>query len=588
MKYFWVLFIGLWLLIPQTTSARDYISEWYIKDMQTTIDIQPDGSLDIEEKIAADCGDLPEKHGIYRVIPTTKYLTADEVIEYDVELTSITNERGVSYNYSESTDSYNDTLTWKIGDPDITVNGVNIYVIKYHVTNVIQGNNPDFDEFYWNVHGQFWDMEADKVKAIVNFPENFDYTKQETNLYSGSFGENTNIASYNWPSKNTIEVTSNRTLSKNEGLTLSVTMPKGMTQTAVVKTIDRRWAYALAAFWFVLQFIWIFVIPLVLLGAFYIWYRYGKDPSVNKTVIAQYEPPLKLNPMQLGLLMNNGSLTGRHITASIVNLAVKKVMKIEEIPKKGWFDSKDFSMTLLKDKGSSEYLALDKSEQDLIDYIFGGSKTKLLSSLKNKFYTHIDSLKTTVRKEVMDDKKLFDPKGFEYGDWMWIILILCIVGGVFLMALLPVLAISLLGSAVILGIFAYLMPRLTPAGAEAKWAVNGFKLFMLTAEKYRQQFYEKEFIFEKFLPYAITFDIVKQWTKNMEAIYGVEKMRNYSPYWYTSSAMASGFDVNSFTSTLNSMSSNMSSTISSSPSSSGSHGGGFSGGGGGGGGGGGW
>ncbi len=588
MKYFLSLLAFFVFVQPTTTLAREYVYDWYIKDMRTVININQDGSLDIREDIVADCGNLPDKHGIFRVIPTTKYLTDDEVIEYDVRLDSITDFNGKEYNYTQSVDSYNDTITWKIGDANVTVTGENDYQINYHVGNVIQGNNENFDEFYWNVHGQFWDIEADHVLAIVNFPEGFDYQKQETNLYSGTFGGNDAIASYTWIDKDTIEIESEQKLGVNEGLTLSVTMPKGLTDVADITIIDHRWAYLLAGLWFILQAIWIFITPLVLLIAFIIWYRHGKDPVVNKTVIAQYEPPLKLNPMQLSMLISNGNLSGRAITASIVNLAVKKLIKIEEIPKKGWFGSKDFNMTVLKDKGSIEYQSLAKSEKDLYSYLFGNSKSKKLSALKNKFYTNIDPLKRQVRAEVVDEMKLFDKKGFEYGDWMFVLLVLCIVGGIFVMAFLPVLGLSLIASSVILGFFGYFMSKMTPEGAQANWQAKGFKLFMLTAEKYRQEFYEKEFIFEKFLPYAVAYDIVKQWTKNMESIYGKEKMNNYSPYWYTSSVMAGGFDVDSFSSTLNSMSSNMSSSISSSPSSSGSGGGGFSGGGGGGGGGGGW
>lgn len=124
--------------------------------------------------------------------------------------------------------------------------------------------------------------------------------------------------------------------------------------------------------------------------------------------------------------------------------------------------------------------------------------------------------------------------------------------------------------------------------------IKGFKLYMDTAEKYRQKFNEKENIvpagrqvFEKFLPYAIMFGITKEWTKKMRRIYGEEYFNHYHPIWFVGPNFAS-FNADSLASEISSMSSHMSSTISSSPSSSGSGGGGFSGGGGGGGGGGGW
>jgi len=108
-------------------------------------------------------------------------------------------------------------------------------------------------------------------------------------------------------------------------------------------------------------------------------------------------------------------------------------------------------------------------------------------------------------------------------------------------------------------------------------------MYMKTAEKYRQQFYEEENIFDKLLPYAIVFGMVKQWAKKMEKIYGKDYYRTHYPIWYLGGT--GKFDVNSFVSTINSISSSISSNVSSG---SGSRGAGGVGGGGGGGGGGGW
>ena len=100
----------------------------------------------------------------------------------------------------------------------------------------------------------------------------------------------------------------------------------------------------------------------------------------------------------------------------------------------------------------------------------------------------------------------------------------------------------------------------------------------------QQQFYEKENIFDKFLPYAIVFGIAELWAKKMQLIYGEDYFKNYHPIWFVG-AMPTNFDVSSFTSQLNSISRSIASSTSGS---SGAGGGGFSGGGGGGGGGGGW
>src|SRR5207248_181627 len=112
----------------------------------------------------------------------------------------------------------------------------------------------------------------------------------------------------------------------------------------------------------------------------------------------------------------------------------------------------------------------------------------------------------------------------------------------------------------------------------------GFRLYMNTAEKYRQQFAEKAEIFTQLLPYAIVFGCVSRWARAFEGI-----DTSASNTWYVGNAP---FQAAVLSSSLESMNANISSAIASSPPSSGSSspfgGGGSSGGGGGGGGGGSW
>jgi uncharacterized membrane protein len=124
------------------------------------------------------------------------------------------------------------------------------------------------------------------------------------------------------------------------------------------------------------------------------------------------------------------------------------------------------------------------------------------------------------------------------------------------------------------------MPKRTVLGLDLYYKIEGFKLYMETAEKYRQQFNEKENIFEKFLPYAIMFGITKQWIKAIGKIYGDKYIASYHPIWYAGVGMAN-FDVDSFNSVISGISSAVGTA-------SGASGAGGAGGGGGGGGGGGW
>jgi len=135
-------------------------------------------------------------------------------------------------------------------------------------------------------------------------------------------------------------------------------------------------------------------------------------------------------------------------------------------------------------------------------------------------------------------------------------------------------------AAIIMGIFAFFMPKPTADGIHMKKRVLGFKEFMHTAERYRAQWHEEEQMFTNYLPYAIAFDDVQRWAKTFEGVHTAQ------PDWYESNLP---FNVAIFSTQFSGIQSALTiATAPKAPSGGGSGGGGFSGGGFGGGGGGSW
>jgi uncharacterized membrane protein len=217
-----------------------------------------------------------------------------------------------------------------------------------------------------------------------------------------------------------------------------------------------------------------------------------------------------------------------------------------------------------------------------------------MSSLKNIFYLYIKDIDSKVNRDFNRDNILTKTGKiikivmltfafpiiltgfFIYGS--------SITAGESISTLLPL---STLIAGIFMFILAFFMPQDTKKGALLNHRIKGFKLYMETAEKYRQQFNEKENIFEKLLPYAIMFGITKKWANAMQSIYGQEYFSSYHPIWFVGLSMQD-FDAKAFSSQISNLSSTMSTALGANPSASGAGGGGFSGGGGGGGGGGGW
>ena len=73
---------------------RRVITDWYIKNFDTEIILNKDSSAEIVEKITADCGNLPGKHGIFRIIPKKIKIKDGKEIKTPVKLIGITDFSG--------------------------------------------------------------------------------------------------------------------------------------------------------------------------------------------------------------------------------------------------------------------------------------------------------------------------------------------------------------------------------------------------------------------------------------------------------------------------------------------------------------
>lgn len=547
-----------------SAQARENVDYWYIKDLKSQITVNTDSSIDVTEDISADCG-IALKHGIFRTLPTFQQILDSEKIQSPVSLTSITNSAGDPIKFSTTKSNSEGTITWKIGDPNRTVNGVNYYQIKYHIKNAVRHNSANFDEFYWNLSGNFWDIEIDNFSATVTFPEAINRTNSELHTYSGDFGNKNSLdVSANWKNDHQVEVNYSKTLKTGEGITLSTTFPKNIVMPYVPSFWEKYGSY----FFLLLPIISLFLMYLV-------WNKLGRDPKINPTIAPEFEIPEKLSPIEMGLVLTDGILKNNFISASIINLAVAGALKIEKIGKK------DFKLT--KNAGNFK---LSDAEEKLITGLFFSEDQVQISDLKNKFYTNIPKILDAGNNYLISKKWLI--KGSRIWQYVFISIgFFIFVASIASFGINYLLGISVFFSSLVIIIFSLLMPKRSKEGALLLRRIHGFKLYMHTAERYRQKFNEKENIFEKFLPYAIMFEMTKEWTAKMRDIYGKEYFATYHPIWFVGPNFVD-FNVDSLAAEISSMSSSMASTISSNPSSSGSGGGGFSGGGGGGGGGGGW
>lgn len=571
---FLLFLLVCFFVFASNSNARENVTYWYVKDFNSEIIVNKDSSLDITETIIADCGTGIDKHGIFRILPEVIKVEGRGKIKTPIELISITDSLGNPYEYTTSKNTGNKTVTWKIGDANKTVQGVNTYVIRYRVENAVRFWDDNFDELYWNLTGNFWDLEIDKAKIRIIFPSEVNKDNSLVSLYSGSLGaKSSSLAEYQWSNRNVLEVESTKILPMKNGITASITFPKNI------------FTQYKPSLWEMFKDYLFLLIPVgVFVFCFRFWKKYGDDPDFDRTLIAQYEPPKDMSPVEIGLLMNNGTLKNEFITAEIIKFATEGIISIEEDNEKLlFFNSKDYKF--IRKNNQEAESKLNQIEKDILDKIFSRGDVIKLSSLKNNFYKILSNVKKNTN-ELLANKNLIVAKGVKYSYVMIPIGAALTFFGLFhgsaIFGIWFGLATAISGAIVL--IFGLIMPKRTFEGAEMNWKLKGFKLFMETVSVDRAKFYEKENIFEKFLPYAVLFEITDIWIRRIKEIYGEEYFSNYVPTWYIGSNLSS-FDVDTFDSAISSLSNSISANTSA-PSGSGGSGG--AGGGGGGGGGGGW
>jgi uncharacterized membrane protein len=549
--------------------------------------INADGTVKVSEKIVYNF-DSNQKHGIFRTIPVS---FSNSVGKLSTSITgiSVKDEKNNPYTFTTSKEGKNFTI--KIGDADKTISGIHTYIISYTIADTI-GFFKDYDEWYWNVTGNEWNVPIGITEVRVNLPQPIEGTKLKVACYAGSLGSTESCGGKLLATSTlvyAVDYSYHQQLNPSEGLTVAVGFPKGYVHEPtfsekLLKLAKDNWIL------FLPLFVFIFMLQL--------WYRKGRDPKGTGTIIAEYESPENLSPLQINALLVEEA-SSKTISAEIIYLATKGYIKIEKIEKEkkfGIFSNDDYVLHKLKDLESTA----PEFEQELMNGLFGVSSMVRLSDLKNKFYTYVQIIKEKVGKSLVEKGYYLEtPRATK---WRYMILGIVILGLFFVGFWLGIMhyvllllgltgIISIVLSAIIIIIFGRFMPRVTDEGARIRERIKGLKEYITVAEADRIRFHnapaKNPELFEKLLPFAMVFGAEKLWAKEFEGIYTTQ------PSWYQDSNHGM-FNAVIFTNNLSSFNSMTGSALTSSPQgasgggSAFSGGGGFSGGGFGGGGGGSW
>ncbi|CAN7552942.1 DUF2207 domain-containing protein [Devosia sp. LjRoot16] len=637
-----ILLALLTLLFALPAAAREAITSF-----SSAVTLNTDGSVDVIETIEVNAEGYEIRRGIYRDIPLILINPDNSRLRSDLTVKTVLRDgRAEPYSLDNIGAGFKRI---RIGDADVLLSyGRHKYTIHYSMTRMGR-SFADHDELFWNATGNYWNFPIDQAVASITLPKGAVIDRLVG--YTGAPGSMEQAVTITRTSDNTAIFRVNRPLGSGEGVSVAASFQKGIL--AEPQGLDRLLYWLSDHRDIVVPGI---AVGLVLLYNLLAWSAVGRDPKKG-TIIPLFHPPKGFSPGLAeyvdGMGWEKSGWTA--FTASIFDLGVKGLVKIDN-------PGKTLSVTVTgkappDDLGAAERLLFDyfKSQGKVTVNTTTGPK---LNETRGQFVSAIEtenrlvyfrnntgyilvgvgfSLLILLGMVVFD---LIDPitlvfagagalflgilGGVLRGLWrspilskiifaVWAV----IFGGNLIGAGASFLGdfrigefrpdAALIGAASIIFVnvlFAVLMRAPTVQGRQVMDQLDGFKMYMNTAEKNRLNMTNEPPMtverFERILPYAIALGVEKPWSEHFEA----ELARNavadaegssYAPGFYTGRnwSNSSGGFANSVSSVASGMSAAMvaaqpSSSSGSGFSSGGGGGGGGSGGGGGGGGGGGW
>jgi uncharacterized membrane protein YgcG len=395
---------------------------------------------------------------------------------------------------------------FKIGDPDITIQGEYVYIIEYTLRNAINYFD-DYDELYLNITGTGWNVPIKKASAKIKVPG--EMTDQV--CFTGPVDSTLSNCSFEFVSDQEVVVSVDEELATFEGYTVVLKMPKGTLKDTRVR---QRIAFLLSNIGILLP------IP-VFLFLLKILKKKGKNEKL--TVIRHFQPKEKMYPLFAGYVYN-GKLDPKHITAEIIQLAVDGYIKIKQEKKNRYILEKvETEKEILEDSVSSLYSGLFK-DKDSVD-------TRKISS---KFYLTVKDIDKQLQKKVYE-KEYFSKRRKRLKTTLFTLGMVGTILSFISFGPLSYMAatgwgVGFLISSILSAIFSTQVDLKDKKGNELYYELEGLKEYINIAEKARIEFHNdpEKFrgVFEMLLPYAIIFGLEKKWAREFQDIY------KEPPSWY--------------------------------------------------------
>ncbi len=598
MKRLWQVLLAFLIVIGPAilvqVPARAEGENWRITDYRVAATVDPNGTTAVQLTLDFDFG-TEAGHGPYLTFPLRQEIAGDpdHWRMLDMTIGQVSSPSGA--NAEVQTKEEDGNLLIRVGNEGRTFTGVQTYQVNYTIRGLIAPEQAQsgLDEFNWNAVGNGWEVPIQKVAVTVAGPA----TVSRTACFSGSdyaeacqsdrSGSAATFAADGVGNGRGMQVTAGFPAGTFTGAEARLTRRFTIGNMFPVTPLTGGVTAALAALGLTVLFrrtrrgrndqVYLGLTPGVLPAP-------NQQVSVGHEtrevpVAVQFTPPAGARPGEIGTLVD-ATADNRDVTATVIDLAVRGHLRIEQQ------DGKEWAFTQLA--GSDELVGY---ERRMLSKLFSGGSPVTTDDLREPQYAGLlTKAREDLHHRVTKDLGWFTRNPATVRGLAFLAGIVIIALGVGVGVLFGIFGLGLIGLAgVIVGLGVLVMNKhfgaRTAAGSAVLAQSKGFELYLRTAEADQIKFEEGIDVFSRYLPYAMIFGVAERWTKLFEQL-AAEGRYTFDTYWYV--GYGYGFGYHGFASSMDNLASTMSSSMQHATAAT-SGGSGFSGGGGfGGGGGGGW
>lgn len=308
-----------WLiLIPMILLFSVCKGQDRIVDLYELIVIEQDGALTITDSLQFFCDGKRMRELIGRRWPLFQRTREGDHLPLDVEIVHVSRD-GADEPYGLSHDLGGARV--EIGQSGaILARGVHTYSIIYRTTPQID-HQEDFDELTWSLDVGYWDLLIDRATVTIRLPR----LDGAVPRIRAALGKNAvtaeSVFSVLRGAGGTVTFSTLKSVSPTQPFLLAVSFADGYVERP--SNVSLATSYLEKNTWIVVDFVGI----LLLLGYYlFAWKKVGVDPP-KETVIPRFEPPENLSPAALRYIMNRG-YDNKILAVTILDMALKEFLTV--------------------------------------------------------------------------------------------------------------------------------------------------------------------------------------------------------------------------------------------------------------------